>query len=171
MILLIHSMPCNTLPPVQGAALALHPLAHATRSRRSWGESEGNPGFCRQHSQGWTAPPGHHRLRPGRNQRLGRLFRPAPRGQSRVNFTRDVGRWQDRKWESIPARLAEGRVAVGLPEGTRVYYVNLVDERDCVVSTEHVECGMPLAHDGASAERKMICPECIRSAEKCQKDV
>jgi len=63
--------------------------------------------------------------------------------RAELNFTREIGRWQDRKWESIPARQAEGRVAAGLPEGTRVYYFNLFDERECVVSTEHVECGVP----------------------------
>jgi dienelactone hydrolase len=63
--------------------------------------------------------------------------------KAELNFTRDIGHWQDRKWESIPARQTEGRVAAGLPEGTRVYYFNLVDERDCVVSTGHVECGVP----------------------------
>ncbi len=60
-----------------------------------------------------------------------------------LNYTRDTGRWQDRKWEAIPAQLTEGRVAASLPEGTRVYYFNLVDERDCVVSTEHEELPSP----------------------------
>jgi cephalosporin-C deacetylase-like acetyl esterase len=56
-----------------------------------------------------------------------------------LNFTRDTGRWQDRKWDSIPAQIENGRVFATLPSGTRVYYFNLVDERDCVVSTEHEE--------------------------------
>lgn len=60
--------------------------------------------------------------------------------KAELNYTRDTGRWQDRKWESIPANQSDGRVAASLPEGTRVYYFNLVDQRDCVVSTEHDEC-------------------------------
>ena len=59
--------------------------------------------------------------------------------KAELNYTRDTGRWQDRKWESIPAVDAGGRVTAGLPEGTRAYYFNLFDDRDCVVSTEHVE--------------------------------
>jgi hypothetical protein len=57
-----------------------------------------------------------------------------------LNVTRDSGRWQDRQWDALPARLAAaGRVTASLPEGTRVYYFNLFDERDCAVSTEHEE--------------------------------
>ncbi len=63
--------------------------------------------------------------------------------RAELNYTLATGRWQDRKWESIPGTLGEGRVAAGLPEGTRVYYFNLFDQRDCAVSTEHVECGTP----------------------------
>jgi len=56
-----------------------------------------------------------------------------------LNYTRDTGRWQDRKWEAIPAIRSGARYTAALPEGTRVYYFNLFDDRDCVVSTEHVE--------------------------------
>ena len=63
-----------------------------------------------------------------------------PIAKAELNYTRDTGRWQDRKWESVAANQTDGRVTVGLPEGTRVYYFNLVDQRGCVVSTEHEEC-------------------------------
>ncbi len=63
--------------------------------------------------------------------------------KAELNFTKDAGRWQDRKWEAVPARQAEGRVTASLPAGTRVYYFNLFDERDCLVSTEHEECSVP----------------------------
>jgi dienelactone hydrolase len=66
-----------------------------------------------------------------------------PLAKAELNFTRDIGRWQDRKWESIPAEPSEGRVTAGLPAGTRVYYFNLFDERNCAVSTEHEECSLP----------------------------
>jgi dienelactone hydrolase len=59
--------------------------------------------------------------------------------KAKLNFTKDTGRWQDRQWESIPAGLTNDRVTASLPAGTRVYYFNLFDERDCVVSTEHEE--------------------------------
>ena len=37
------------------------------------------------------------------------------------------------------AARPRARVTATLPEGTRVYYFNLFDQRDCVVSTEHQE--------------------------------
>jgi uncharacterized protein YycO len=35
--------------------------------------------------------------------------------------------------------VTNGKVVATLPDGVRVYYINLFDDRDCVVSTEHVE--------------------------------
>lgn len=56
-----------------------------------------------------------------------------------LNFTRDVGNWPDRNWEATPAHLEAGRACAALPEGATVYYLNLVDERGLVVSSEHEE--------------------------------
>jgi dienelactone hydrolase len=63
----------------------------------------------------------------------------APVKQIVLNYTRDTGRWQDRQWETTPASQNGARFTAKLPEGTHVYYFNLFDERNCVVSTEHVE--------------------------------
>lgn len=57
--------------------------------------------------------------------------------RAELNYTKDTGRWQDRKWNSIPAGQTNGRISANLPAGTRVYFFNLVDDRNCVVSTEH----------------------------------
>jgi dienelactone hydrolase len=57
--------------------------------------------------------------------------------KAELNVTKDAGRWQDRKWEALPAKVGDGRIEAELPEGARVWYMNLFDERDCVVSTEH----------------------------------
>ena len=56
-------------------------------------------------------------------------------------FTRDTGKWQDRNWEQIPAQvdLAAGRVTAPIPADAKVFYLNLFDDRQCAVSTEHVE--------------------------------
>jgi dienelactone hydrolase len=64
-----------------------------------------------------------------------------PLAQAELNFTKDTGLWQDRLWEAIPAQIdpAGGKVTATLPDGVTVYYLNLIDERDLVVSTEHVE--------------------------------
>ena len=57
--------------------------------------------------------------------------------RAELNFSRGTERWQDRQWEMLPADGTEGRISAQLPEGTRVYYFNLTDDRGCVVSTEH----------------------------------
>jgi hypothetical protein len=61
--------------------------------------------------------------------------------RAELNFTRDAGKWQDRKWETVPAEIdqASRKVTARLPDGVKVYYLNLVDQREMVVSSEHVE--------------------------------
>ena len=56
-------------------------------------------------------------------------------------FTRATGRWQDREWESQPAMIdaATSRVTATIPTDATVFYLNLFDDRNCVVSTEHTE--------------------------------
>ena len=56
-------------------------------------------------------------------------------------FTRSTGRWQDREWEALPAQteIAGSQVSASLPADATVFYLNLFDERQCVVSTEHTE--------------------------------
>ncbi len=65
----------------------------------------------------------------------------SPITKAELNFTRDNGKWQQRKWEAVPAALdtKTGRASAALPEGATVYYLNLFDERGLVVSTEHEE--------------------------------
>jgi len=61
--------------------------------------------------------------------------------RAELTYTKAAGKWQDRLWESIPATVdtGAGRVTATLPEGATVYYLNLFDDRDCAVSTEHEE--------------------------------
>ena len=63
----------------------------------------------------------------------------SPVAKAELNVTRDSGRWQERKWEALPAQLEAGRAHAELPAGTTVYYLNLTDKRGLLVSTEHVE--------------------------------
>jgi len=67
--------------------------------------------------------------------------------KAELNFTRDTGKWQDRKWESVPATIdaGAGKVSAALPEGATVYYFNLFDDRDCVVSSMHEV--LPIGND------------------------
>jgi dienelactone hydrolase len=61
--------------------------------------------------------------------------------KAELNYTNDTGKWQDRKWETIPALLdTKGKkISAALPRYATVYYFNLIDERDLVVSSEHEE--------------------------------
>lgn len=61
--------------------------------------------------------------------------------RAEICFTRDTGRWQDRRWETLPADVdaKKHRVSAHIPGEARVYYLNLMDERGLTVSTEHVE--------------------------------
>lgn len=64
---------------------------------------------------------------------------PITKGE--LAFTRDGGKWQDRKWDSLPAIVdqATGRITANVPEDAKVFYLNLFDDRNCVVSTQHLE--------------------------------
>jgi dienelactone hydrolase len=67
-----------------------------------------------------------------------------PIKRAELNYTTDTGTWLDRKWETIPAvlDLKSGKIFATLPRGTTVYYFNLIDERDLVVSSEHEELSL-----------------------------
>lgn len=55
-------------------------------------------------------------------------------------YTTATGKWQDRLWESVPATLdVQARTASAVvPAGVTVYYMNLFDEAEHVVSSRHV---------------------------------
>ncbi len=58
-----------------------------------------------------------------------------------LNYTCQTGSWKERKWETVPATVdaANCRVTAKLPQGVTVYYLNLIDDRGLIVSTEHEE--------------------------------
>lgn len=62
----------------------------------------------------------------------------SPLKRAELNFTRDMGRWQDRKWETLPATISGDRASVAVPANATAYYFNLIDNRDLTVSSEHV---------------------------------
>jgi len=61
--------------------------------------------------------------------------------RAELNYTKDTGSWQKRKWDTMPAVLdaVGGKASAVLPDDAKVYYINLVDERGLFVSSEHVE--------------------------------
>lgn len=69
--------------------------------------------------------------------------------RAEFNYTTDSGKWQGRNWQTVAATLdaGTGKVSAVLPDGVTVYYFNLIDQRDLVVSSEHEELP-PHAGDG-----------------------
>lgn len=63
----------------------------------------------------------------------------APIVRAELNYTCQTGVWKERKWETLPATVdtANCRVTARLPQGVTVYYLNLIDDRGLIVSTEH----------------------------------
>jgi hypothetical protein len=61
--------------------------------------------------------------------------------KKRASSTIDVlaGDWQDRNWESVPARLdtQSHRASAEIPAGTKALHINLFDDDGLVVSLEH----------------------------------
>ncbi len=64
---------------------------------------------------------------------------PVSRGE--LNYTTDSGKWQDRNWQTIEATLdtQKGKASATLPDEVTVYYFNLIDGRNLVVSSAHEE--------------------------------
>jgi dienelactone hydrolase len=55
-------------------------------------------------------------------------------------YTADTGPWQKRLWKAVPAAVGDDyKASAAIPPGTKVYYLNLIDEHGIPVSTEHVE--------------------------------
>jgi hypothetical protein len=61
--------------------------------------------------------------------------------KAELNFTADTtSPWPKREWKNLPAIIKGNTITATLPPEAKIYYVNLFDDRDCVVSTEHAEC-------------------------------
>lgn len=76
-----------------------------------------------------------------------------PLVKAELNFTKDSGGWKDRRWETESATLVgPNRAQANLPEGTTAYYFNLIDYRNLVVSSEHVDLSQPALADRQSHE-------------------
>lgn len=53
-------------------------------------------------------------------------------------YTTDSGNWRDRKWQSAPAVIEGPKARATLPKTRPIaWFLNLTDERGCIVSTEH----------------------------------
>jgi len=56
-------------------------------------------------------------------------------------YTKAEGEWPERLFEVAPATVEGGKVTATLPEGTTVWYLNVIDERGLTVSSEHEVMG------------------------------
>ncbi len=77
-----------------------------------------------------------------RNNQVWATFKSEiPIVKAELCFTRSTGKWQDREWETLPAQIDEAasQAAGDVPADATVFYLNLFDDRQCAVSTEHTE--------------------------------
>ena len=75
--------------------------------------------------------------------------------KAELNYTADTGAWQERKWATLPANLEteRQRVTARLPAETTVYFFNITDKRNLVVSSEHEEIGDLVANPLATVKK------------------
>jgi dienelactone hydrolase len=64
-----------------------------------------------------------------------------PVQKAELNYTTDSGPWKERHWTTVPANVdtQARKVSAVLPEKTTVYYFNVLDEGNLIVSSEHEE--------------------------------
>lgn len=61
--------------------------------------------------------------------------------KAELAYTENEGAWQQREWKSLDAEIdSEKNIAsCAIPAQATVFYINLIDERDCVASSQHFE--------------------------------
>ena len=122
------------------------------------------------HPQGWApveiaifcdsvlrGKPGLPRLAPMRRsggEITAGFTAPVPVAAAHLHFTTGTGRWQERRWESVPARITrergggdsgdgegggtKGRVVARLPASRPItFFIEVVDRRGVHASTPH----------------------------------
>jgi hypothetical protein len=68
-----------------------------------------------------------------------------PIKEAKLRYTTDHAAWVDRSWETAPAEFREKEKSIEaiLPAGTTAYYLDLIDDRGCIVSSPHEEMNDP----------------------------
>ena len=65
-----------------------------------------------------------------------------PLKRAELLFTTGTGDWTKREWFTADAVFGtDGRVTATVPDAATVYYLNVIDDRGVVASTEHEEVG------------------------------
>jgi dienelactone hydrolase len=142
-----------TLPAFQKSyRLPRGPRSLCIRLRMKHGQQEGEavreiPVFADAFTNGGAPLPAITGQRREGDRVTVRFRGARPIVKAELNVTRDSGRWQDRRWEALPAHVEpSGNMTATLPAGVTAYYLNLLDDGDCLVSTEHVEQRPETAH-------------------------
>jgi dienelactone hydrolase len=65
----------------------------------------------------------------------------APLASAALHLTRDRGEWKRRRWESLPARLAQSHVESSLSAGTTACFFTVEDREGYLASSPHQELG------------------------------
>lgn len=65
----------------------------------------------------------------------------SPLQRAELVYTCQTGKWQQRQWETAPAEVdaTKAQASARLPQGVKVFYLNLIDQRGLLVSSEHEE--------------------------------
>jgi len=76
----------------------------------------------------------------GEGRAKARFTAEVPIVKAWLHYTTDTGPWKKRRWERVDATIGSGTVSAPLPtQRPLVCFLNALDERDAMVSTEHVE--------------------------------
>lgn len=59
--------------------------------------------------------------------------------QAQLLYTKDIGLWPERKWETAPAQTSASEVSAIVPKSATVLFFNLTDERGLFVSSEFIQ--------------------------------
>jgi dienelactone hydrolase len=74
------------------------------------------------------------------NRATAKVTSPVPLKKAELHYTTDGGPWQQRHWETVPARLERNVITADIPsQRPLVCYVSVTDDRGLRASTEHVE--------------------------------
>ncbi len=81
-------------------------------------------------------------LRNGKNVSI-KYVTKVPIKKATLLYTKDSGPWRTRRWLTKEAELnsSENSASAVLPEKVQAYYFNITDNRNCVVSSKHVNSG------------------------------
>ncbi|MHB9134390.1 MAG: alpha/beta hydrolase family protein [Armatimonadota bacterium] len=56
--------------------------------------------------------------------------------RAELNYTADTGPWQARQWVTVTAHMEDGLASAAIPPEATAWYLNLLDARELVVSSE-----------------------------------